>query len=38
MLFTHFYHKQGQKLETWFASPASIEDFDAEPPTFLKTN
>ena len=31
MLFTHFYLTQGQKIETWFVSPASKEYFDVEP-------
>ena len=35
MLFTHFYLTQGQKLETWFASPASREYFGIKPTTFF---
>ena len=36
MLFTHFYLTQGQKIETWFVSPASKEYFDVEPTIFCQ--
>ena len=38
MLFTHFNLIHGQKLETWFVSPAIREYFGVEATTFLSTN
>ena len=38
MLFTHLYLMLGEKIESWFLSPASREHFGVESTAFLSAN